>query len=424
VERMNSRERVYRALNHQITDRVPIDLGATPISGIHAVELVKLREELGLPYKMPVLIDPMTMIAQVDEDVRQALGVDCVGVWSGSNNLGIKNRNYKKWTLPDGTDVMVAGDFAIREENGKTYAYPQGDTSVPPSACMTTALYFDNIPRQEDLDEKVDWNAREDYKDQYSILDDETLRTIEEQANDLYHNTEYALVGSCDSSGLGDIFHVPGPWLKETKGIREAVDWYAGFYLYPEYIKELFAMQTEITLKNLKLYYEAVGNKILVLVLSGTDFGHQDGLFISKEQYRELFMPFYKQMTEWIRKNTQWKVFMHSCGSIYDLIPEFIESGFDIINPVQVSAKKMEAAKLKEAFGKDIVFWGGGCDPQGVLVKGTPEEVYQQTKRNAQILSMGGGLIGGNVHNVQYDVPAANLVAELAALRDVSPVQS
>ena len=422
MERLSSRERVRRALNHEVSDRVPIDLGATPISGIHAVELVKLRAELGLPYQIPVVLCPMTMIAEVDEDVRQALGVDCVGLWTGNTNLGIKNTSLKKWTLPDGTDVMVAKDFAVTKDNaGRIYAYPQGDTSVPPSACMTNALYFDNIARQEDLDEKTDWNARVDYGEQYTILDEETLRKLERQADDLYRNTEYALVGSSESGGLGDIFHVPGPWLKETKGIRDAVDWYAGFHLYTDYIKELFAMQTEITLKNLELYYQAVGNKMLVMVLTGTDFGHQGGIFISREQYRDLFMPFHKQMTDWIHKHTEWKVFMHTCGSVYDLIPDFIEAGIDILNPVQVSAKNMEATRLKEKFGKDIIFWGGGCDPQGLLVKGTPDEVYRQTKINAEILSKGGGLIGGNIHNAQYDVPAANLVAEMKALKDTLP---
>lgn len=423
--RMNSRERVRRALNHEVSDRVPVDLGATDISGIHVVELVKLRAELGLPYKIPVALDPMTLIAEVDDDVRRALGIDCVGLRSKSTSLGFENKNLKKWTLPDGTDIMVGEGFAVTEDKaaGKIFAYPQGDTTVPPSACMTKgALYFDNIVRQENLDEKTEWNARADYGGQYSIMEEDALKDIQRQADELYYNTEYALVGSYGGGGLGDIFHVPGPWLKETKGIRETVDWYMGMYLHSDYIKDLFAMQTAIALKNLELYFQAVGNKILVMVLSGTDFGHQGGPLISKELYRDMFMPFYKKMTLWIHKNTEWKIFMHTCGSVFDLIPDFIESGFDILNPVQVSAKDMDAALLKEKFGKHIVFWGGGCDPQTVLPHGTPDEVYRQTKRNAELLSKGGGLIGGNVHNVQYEVPAANLIAEMKAFTDTCPI--
>ncbi len=421
---MNSRERVKKAINHEVTDRVPVDLGATAISGIHVVELKKLRERLGLPYKTPKALDPMTLIAEVDEDVRRALGIDCVGLYTKGNSLGLRNENFQPYTLPDGTEILVSGGFVTTRDEitGKIYAYPGGDATVPPSAFMAEGgLYFDNLARQEDLDEKTEWDARADYKDMYPLLTDEDLRDLQGQADNYYNNTEYAIVGGYGGGGLGDIFHVPGPWLKETKGVREPADWYMAMYLHREYLRDLFAMQTEIALKNLAMYYEAVGEKILVMVVSGTDFAHQNGLMISKELYRELFMPFYQQMNGWIHQNTGWKTFMHSCGAVSDLIPEFVEAGFDILNPVQVSAKDMDAVRLKERFGKDIVFWGGGCDPQIKLPLGSPEEVYKETMRNAEAFSRGGGFVGGNVHNVQYEVPVDNLLAQFRALRDTVP---
>ena len=132
-------------------------------------------------------------------------------------------------------------------------------------------------------------------------------------------------------------------------------------------------------------------------------------------------MPHYKKITEWVHKNTPWKTFAHCCGAVIEILPELIECGIDIINPVQVSAKGMDAKLLKEEFGKDIVFWGGGCDPQFRMPKGSPEEVYLEAKANAEIFSKGGGFIGGHVHNVQYDVPSENLISELKALRDTVP---
>lgn len=424
MSKMTSRERVRKAINHEPTDRVPIDLGSTLISGIHVLALVKLREALGLPHKIPKAQDPMSFVSVLDDDVRQALGVDCIGLYSMNTSLGVKNTQYKNWTLPNGTDILVAKDFAVTkdESTGDFLAYPQGDMNVPPSGRMTAnAFYFDPIPRQEDLELKTDWNARDDYRDQYALFSDEDLKNLQQQSEKLFRETDYSLVGNFNDGGLGDIFAVPAPWLKYTKGIREPMDWYMGMHLHFDYIYDLFAMQTEIALKKLALYHEAVGDRVDVLVLSGTDFGHQEGLLISKELYRSLFLPFYRQMNDWIHSNTTWKVFTHSCGSTFDLIPDFIESGFDILNPVQVSAKNMEAEQLKTHFGKDIVFWGGGCDPQGVLPYGTPDEVYEQTKRNAEKLSAGGGFVGGNVHSIQYDVPAENIIAEFRALRDTKP---
>ncbi|MBC5648815.1 uroporphyrinogen decarboxylase family protein [Christensenella tenuis] len=421
---MTSRERVKKAIRHEVTDRVPVDLGATAISGIHVSELKRLREELGLETGAIKALDPMTLIAEVTDDVREALEIDCVGLFTGADSLGLTSDTYKEWELSDGTTVLLRDDFSWTKdaETGTIYAYPQGDTSVPPSAFMSSAsLYFDNIPRQEDLDKKTEWDARKDYAGMYSVLPDKDLRYLESRAKELYETTDYAIIGSYGGGGLGDIFHVPGPWLKETKGIREVEDWYMAIYLHRDYLMDLFDMQTDITLENMQRYFDAVGNRIEVMVHSGTDFAFQGGSMIAPELYREVYTPFYKKVNDWIHKNTDWKSFMHSCGSVVTLIPEFIDAGFDILNPVQVSAKDMDAVSLKEKFGDSIVFWGGGCDPQFVLPSGTPEEVYAETRRNAQAFSQGGGFVGGNVHNVQYEVPIPNLLAEFRALHDTVP---
>lgn len=424
---MTSRERVRKALNHELTDRVPIDLGSTPITTIHVLTLKKLRETLHLENKMIPINDPLLLTGEVDRDVLEALQVDTVGVWGLGNNIGVRNKDYKKWTLPDGTDVLVSGEFAYTVgDDGSLFAYAGGDMNYPPSARMPAGgYYFDPIVRQENLEDKEEWNARKDYADQYPLLSEEELEAFEKQSIDLFNNTSSALVGHYDWGGLGDAFHVPGPWVKETlHGVRSMPDWLMTMYDEPEYLKELFDMQSDRAIENLKMYKQAVGDRIDVLELSATDFAHQSGLMISRDIFRELFMPYYKKMNTWLHENTDWKIFIHSCGAVIPIIPDFIECGFDILNPIQVSATGMEAEILKTNFGKDIVFWGGGCDPQEVMPKATPEQVYEETKKTAAILSRGGGFIGGNIHNVQPDVPPENLMAELQALRDTVPQEA
>ncbi len=421
---MTSRERVRKALNHEVTDRIPIDLGSTPVTSIHAIALKKLREKLALEEKPITLTDPLLLCGEVEKDVIDALQIDTVGVWGITNTVGIHNTNFKPWTLPDGTKTMVGGDFQYTvDEDGALYAYAGGDMSYPPSAKMPAGgYYFDPIVRQEDLDAKTDWDAKKDYEGMYRLLTDEELKACEDQAVDYFNNTQCSLVGRYDWGGLGDAFHVPGPWMKETPhGVRNMPDWLMTMCEDPDYISDFFAMQAEVAIDNLKLYKEAVGNKIDVIELSATDFAHQNGLMLSSNIFREVFKPHYKKMCSWIHENTDWKIFIHSCGAVTDILPDFIEAGFDILNPIQVSAKDMDASNLKEKFGKDITFWGGGCDPQKIMPYATAEEVYEETKKAAKILSKGGGFIGGNIHNVQPDVPVENLLAELQALKDTVP---
>ncbi|UWP61109.1 uroporphyrinogen decarboxylase family protein [Ruminococcus gauvreauii] len=420
---MTSRERVRKALNHEVSDRVPIDLGSTPVTTIHALALKKLREQLGLEDHIITLTDPLLQCGAVEQDVIDALQIDCVGVWGITNTVGVPNKDFKRWTLPDGTEVLVSGQFAYTVgDDGALYAYAGGDMNYPPSAKMPGGgFYFDPIVRQEDLDAKTEWNARKDYEGMYRLFTDEELKACEDQSKDLFNNTQCSLVGRYDWGGLGDAFHVPGPWQKETPGVRNMPDWLMTMCEDPDYMKDLFDMQSEIAIENLKLYREAVGDRIDVIELSATDFAHQTSLMVSKEIFQDIFKPYYKRMNDWIHANTNWKIFIHSCGAITSILPDFIEAGFDILNPIQVSAKGMDAGMLKSTFGKDIVFWGGGCNPQSTMPTAKPEEVYEETRAAAKILSKGGGFIGGNIHNVQPDVPAENLLAELQALKDTVP---
>ena len=409
---MNSRERIIAALNHQEPDRIPVDLGGAVVTGIHASALDKLRKALGLEERPVKVYEPMMMLGTVEQDVVTAVGGDVVGLNAPGTLLGYLNEDWKSWTLPDGTEVLMGGGFEYtRDSEGTIYAYPQGDTSARPSAKMpSNGLYFDNIIRQEDLNDH-DFDARKDYADQYSVFSEEDCAYYEKTSKTLYEETDYALFGNFFLGGVGDIFHIPGAWLKNPKGIRDLEEWIIAPHTHAEYVKEFFDMQAEITLKNLSLYHQAVGERLAAIAVSGTDFGAQDRLLISPDCYREFYKPYHKRFNDWVHEHTSWKVFFHTCGAITDLMDDFIEAGVDIINPVQVSARGMEAKALKERYGDRIVFWGGGIDPQRTMPFGTPEEVAQETSRNVKILSKGGGFVCSAVHNIQGPTPVENILA-------------
>ncbi|MGA2381326.1 MAG: uroporphyrinogen decarboxylase family protein [Spirochaetia bacterium] len=166
------------------------------------------------------------------------------------------------------------------------------------------------------------------------------------------------------------------------------------------------------------MYRQAVGDRIEVVVMSGTDFGSQNGPFISPGAYREIFMPLHRQMNDWVHANTRWKTFFHTCGSIVAYLDDFAEAGIDILNPVQISAAGMAPEFLKEKYGKRFVFWGGAVDAQHTLAFGTPEQVREETARNIGTFGKGGCFVFNNVHNIQATVPTENMMALFLTLKD------
>jgi uroporphyrinogen-III decarboxylase len=224
------------------------------------------------------------------------------------------------------------------------------------------------------------------------------------------------VVATFPGGGLGDIALVPAPFMKHPKGIRDITEWYISLVGRKEYVHAVYDRQTDIAVENLKTLYREVGDAIDVLFLCGTDFGTQTSAFCSPETFSELYMPYYKKMTSWIHENTSWKTFKHSCGAVFDFVPLLIEAGFDILNPVQLSATGMDAAKLKQEYGKEVVFWGGGVDTQKTLPFGTPEEVKKEVLERLGIFSRDGGFVFNTIHNVQAKTPIENVVAAIDAV--------
>ena len=410
---MNSRERVLLALNHQEGDRVPLDLGGCGQTGMHVSTVYALRQALKLdPPGPPVkVVEVFQMLGEIKPDLRDYLSVDVVGMGGPLNFFGFKNEGWKPWTTFDGTPVLVPELFNTQPEaNGDILMYPQGDRSAPASGRMPQGgFYFDDVIRQEPIDDEK-LNV-EDNLEEFGLISEAELSHLKTESEALYSGTDKAILMALSGMAFGDIALVPGPTLKHPKGIRDITEWYMSTVTRQDYVRQVFERQCEIGLKNLERVYEAVGNRIDVVWLSGTDFGAQNNCFISPKTFKSLYKPFYKQLNDWVHQHTTWKTFIHSCGSIQPIIPDIIDSGFDILNPVQVSAVNMDAQVLKTRFGDQVTFWGGGVDTQQVLPFGTPDEVRAQVQKHLQIFRKGGGYVFNPIHNVQAKVPIENLIA-------------
>ncbi|MBM3497431.1 MAG: methyltransferase [Armatimonadetes bacterium] len=417
---MTSRERVLAAVNHREPDRVAVDLGSTAVTGISASTLSQLRLALGLdgPGDRVKVIEPYQMLGEVTDDLREALGIDTVGLGRRATLFGFENRDWKPWELFDGTPVLVPGAFNTQPNpDGSLYMYPQGDRHAPPSGKMPAGgFYFDSIIRQEPLNERA--LDPQDNLQEFQPISRRDLASFEVEACRLHEKTDRALVANFGGTGFGDIALVPAPWLKHPKGIRDVEEWYVSTVARRDYVLKVFEGQCEIALGNLARIAEVVGDRVAVVMLTGTDFGTQRGPFISPQAYRELYQPFHKALNDWVHRHTAWKTFIHTCGGVEPLINDFIEAGFDVMNPVQCSAEGMDPRRLKGEYGDRITFWGAGVDTQQTLPFGTPDEVRREVLERLEIFAPGGGFVFNPIHNVQPRTPVQNLLAMFDALRE------
>jgi Uroporphyrinogen decarboxylase (URO-D) len=412
---MNSREKVRKALNHE-AGPVPVDFGSTPVTGIHVSCVAALRDHYGLPAHPVKVWEPYQMLGEVEEDLAQALGIDCVGASGTGTMFGFPKRDWHDWRTPWGQPVLVPGGFSPREDATGTYLFPEGDSSVPPCGHMPVGGYFfDAIIRQGPIDED-----RLDPADNCEEFKPISPADIAHWRSEIarVRVTGRAVVASLGGTAFGDIALVPGLALKHPRGIRDVGEWYISLVERRAYVHAIFERQAEVALANLEVFKDIGGDAVDVLVICGTDFGTQSSQFCSPATFDELFAPYYRRINDWVHRNTRWKTFKHSCGAVRPLIDRFIGVGFDILNPVQCSAKGMEAPGLKADFGPRISFWGGGVDTQRTLPFGTPEEVRAQVSERLRIFGQGGGFVFNTIHNIQARTPVANIVAMVDAIRD------
>ncbi|NUQ65670.1 MAG: methyltransferase [Pirellulales bacterium] len=417
---MNSRQRVVSALNHREPDYAPLDLGASAVTGMHVSSVYRLRQALKLdpPGTAVKVVEPYQMLGEIAPDLIDALGVDVVGLGGAKTLFGFENQGWKPWTLFDGTPVLVPAAFNTQPEpNGDILMYPEGDRSAPASGRMPKGgFYFDTIVRQEPIDdEKL---AVEDNLQEFGPIRDDELQRFAAGADRLSRETDKAILANFGGTAFGDIALVPAPFLKHPKGIRDVAEWYMSTVTRFDYVHQVFQRQCDIALANLSKIYDAVGDRVTAVFITGTDFGTQNGPFIGPAAYRKLFQPFHRRVNDWVHEHTPWKTFIHSCGSVVALLPDIVEAGFDILNPVQCSAAGMDAQTLKDRFGSRLTFWGGGVDTQKTLPFGTADEIRREVRQRIAIFGRGGGFVFNTVHNVQAQTPVENLLALYEAVRE------
>jgi len=413
----SSKNNFLKTINHQQPDRVVVDFGSTAVTGIHVLIVEKLREYYGLEKRPVKVIEPYQMLGEIDDELVRAMDIDVIGLYGLKNMFGIPNENWKVHKTLWGQEVMFPGNFNYTySDNGDILIYAEGDTSYPPTAMMPkTGYFFDALNRQKVIDDST-LNI-EDNLEEFGYVTEADLQYWGNQVINI--DNSKAVMASLGGTALGDIALVPAMQLKDPKGIRGVEEWYVSTLMREDFIKKLFDRQTDIAIENLKKYHEVLGSKLDVVFTCGTDFGTQNSTFCSAETYDRVWLPYYRKVNDWIHTNTNWKTFKHSCGAVESLMNNFIESGFDIINPVQINASGMDPKILKKKYGSKLVFWGGGVDTQGAFAFGTPEQVKEQVKRQCSILNENGGFVFNTVHNIQANVPFKNVVAMLEALREI-----
>ncbi len=410
------RQRVLEALSHR-ESKIPFDLGATAVTGAHSTIVEALRTHYGLEKRLVKVHEPYQMLGMIEDDLREALGVDTSGVFARNTMFGFPVEGWKEWKTPWGQEVLVPEGFRTTvADNGDLLIYPEGDLSVPPSAKMPVGgFFFDAINRQEPIDDEHLDPA--DNLEEFVPVTGADIDYFETSVKEASRGGG-SPVANFGGTAVGDIALVPGPFMKRPHGIRDVAEWYMSTVTRTDYLHEVFDKQTRLAVENLAKIHERLGDAVDVVFICGTDFGAQSTQFCSPQTFNTLYAPYYKRMNSWIHEHTAWKTFKHSCGAIAPLIPNMIEAGFDVINPVQLSAAGMDATELKKLYGNRLVFWGGGVDTQKTLPFGTPEEVREEVLARCAVLGKGGGFVFNPVHNIQARTPIQNVVAMIDAVHE------
>jgi uroporphyrinogen decarboxylase len=425
---MNSRERVLSSLHHKEPDRVPVDLGGMRSTGIMGIAYNKLKRHLGIVEGETRIYDITQQLAEPEEKILRILGVDCIDVARTLPPAGPAKISWTPWRLPDGSDAMVPSAFsaeatvitvsAATEYEGRVKLVPDGkggwllkEGSLVRLAMPKGSLFFDDVyhPLEKaETKKEVDAFFDGSYDPKVSfppIMSKKDAESLRAKAKYLYENTKYAILGS-----FGGNFFETGQYLRGFK------NYLVDLVKRKELIVHINEKLLEYYRRNLALWLNAVNSYIQVAVF-GDDLGGQEGPLISPKLYREMIQPYEKELFQYVKKNSNLHIFYHSCGSIYRLIPDIIDAGVDIINPVQISARDMEPSKLKKEFGQELSFWGGGVDTQRILQSGSPMDVTEDVRKNLEVFAPDGGFVFATVHNIMANVPPENIVAAFEAVK-------
>ncbi|MEN8116452.1 MAG: uroporphyrinogen decarboxylase family protein [Bacteroidota bacterium] len=410
---MNSRERILSVLAHKEPDKVPVDMGSNPSSGISAIAYSNLLKHLKMDHLPVQVYDVVQQLAQPHNEIIDIFGLDVLDIgrtfnekaehWYPYELANGDKAYYPKWFKPEQDKT---GSWIARHNSGLPIArMPEGATFFDQTHFPWVDGYPDTMDGLDDAMSKVLWQAFV-----HSPWDNADMpgfwEELRKRAINLKKNTDKALM-----------IVFGGNLLEWGTFIRRMDNFLMDPYLDPANVERLLDGLLERHLKTLGKVCETVGD-IADIIRFGDDLGEMNGPFMDPEIYRQLFKPRHKQMCDFVKQNSNMHTFLHSCGSIYKLIPDLIEAGFEILNPVQTQCYEMEPEKLKNEFGKEVTFWGGGVETVGTLNNATPEGVRTEVLNRLEILTKGGGYVFNTVHNIMPDVPPENIVAMFNAVKE------
>ena len=405
---MTSRERVLRTVNFQEADRVPIDLGAMKASGITVKAYNQLKARLGL-HAPTHIWDPRLMIASVEEEVMRRFHADVVPL--DVSSVMQDQAHDSAWNpvaLYQGAEGLLSPGTAVARDSEGRWALLDSAGNPTTFRMPREGFYFDDVAFNAP-GAKIDPTAFRPV----AGFPEEQLRALEARGRFLYQNTEYAMLGWGGGVCFLGLSLITDRMSNVTMGLPS--EWMMMLMTEKETCHEMMDRSVDASIQCLAQLHDAVGDRCFAWGIAADDSGTQRGEFIRPDLWAEMIKPHYARLCAWIHRNTKWKTFLHCCGSIYHLIPHMIEAGVDILNPIQTSAANMQPERLKAEFGGKVVFWGGGCDTQQVLPTATPEEIREHVRARLAIFKPGGGYVFNQVHNIQTNVPAENVIAMLDA---------
>ncbi len=399
---MNARQRVQAVLRHELPDRVPMGLGGCETTGLHVLAYDTLQRLLHIPHHPPRM-DTFMCNAVFEEDVLRAMDGDILLLASprmcGAPLRGASSQGQWKQVLLWGRSIRVAlrEEFSLREDGTMVW-----ESSGGKEICLPGTYFFD-APQPTDLTADFTYPDPEDYHPADSFPD-EFLRDLEETARCLYEETEYSL---CLGESVTDLQYAPGGTVGSMVLMLEE----------PDIMRAFLQRSVDAALRQITLLEQAVGRYVDMLSIAH-DFGDNQGITIGEPLFREIYLPYYRQLFGGWHARTGMRINLHACGAMASILDDLIDCGLDVYNPVQISARGMDPAALKERFGDRLVFYGGGYDCQRIPVSQSYEEVYAQVSQTLEIFKRGGGYLFAGVHNLPATVPSHHLQALLDAWRD------
>ena len=411
---MNSKALILAAINHQTPERVPVDLGATPSSGISLVAHQNLIKYLGKTHLKARMYDVIQEVVQPEMELLDHFHVDVLDI---GRNFNTDPSYWYELEVIEGYPALYPQWFTIEKQSDGS------NRAISPSSGQAIGI----MPQGATFFDQLIFPYSDGYPDNYSTLAQDMTRAVwggfgftpwdwagekdfwkllREKTIELKNKTDKALL-----LGIGCNLFEWGAFL------RRLDQFLMDLYTDPLKVHALLDALLESHMNTLSKTCEAVGD-VVDIIKFGDDLGMINGPFFSVEIYREYFKPRHKMLCDYVKSHSSMHTMLHCCGGIYELIPELIEAGFEILNPIQINAVNMEPERLKKEFGKDVTFWGGGCDTSRMLNRATPAEVRKHVLHNLEIFSKGGGYVFNTVHNIMPDVPPENIVAMFDAVND------